>query len=564
MMHTRSLSASPSPTPRGAADLVLLNGFVYTVDRQRTVAEALAVLGDTVIYVGDNTGARSLLGKNTHVIDLQGKMVLPAIVDSHCHATSAVSEIREVPLHGIGTLDGYRQTIGDFVAACPGMEGVRGIGWVNAVFGPQGPTKEALDQVVPGIPAELFSQDYHSVWVNTKALELAGITRDTPDPRGGIIERDVAGNPSGTLRESAVDLVAGVVPSYTIDQVMEGLRHFQAMAHSYGMTTIYIPDVDATALEALHRFDQCGELTIRFPSAVPVEPGSPPSVVEDLVRMRERERGDHYEIVGAKLFMDGVLEGGTAYLEEPYRHKPGSRGELLWEPEAYNEMCATLDRAGFQIHVHSIGDAATRIALDGFAYARARNGPRDSRHMITHIQLVNPRDIARFADLRVVAVPQPCWFVVDAYYRQAVEYIGQERADQQYPMRSLCDKGVVVASASDYPVTIPPNPMLAIETGVTRTVPADADIYLDPDFAHALRPAERVTVEAMIASLTVNGAHASFLEDEIGSLEVGKKADFVVLNQNILHIEPTEIHNTVVLLTFFEGQEVYRCETYSE
>jgi hypothetical protein len=262
--------------------------------------------------------------------------------------------------------------------------------------------------------------------------------------------------------------------------------------------------------------------------------------------------------------MDGVLEGMTAYLEEPYDARPDYKGELLWDPQAYNEMCAALDKAGIQIHVHSIGDAATRITLDGFAYAREKNGERDARNMVTHLQLVNDADIARFADLDVIAVPQPYWFVVDTYYHQAVDYVGQERADRQYPMKSFFDAGVTVASASDYPVSWPPDPMVAIEIGVTRTVPEGSEAYVDPDFSTALGPSECVTVEQMIESFTINGARAIFMEDEIGSLEVGKKADFVVLSQNILEIDPRDIHNTVALLTYFAGKEVYRSEQFTQ
>ena len=211
----------------------------------------------------------------------------------------------------------------------------------------------------------------------------------------------------------------------------------------------------------------------------------------------------------------------------------------------------------FQIHVHSIGDAATRVTLDGFAAARQQNGARDSRHGITHIQLVHPGDVQRFADLGVVAVPQPYWFLVDENYRQALGYLGVERSNRQYPMKSFFQKGVVVASASDYNVTLIPDPLLAIEMGVTRTACCDSSGYIDPDDTTALVPGECVSVEEMIASFTVNGAYASFLETQIGSLEVGKKADLVVLDRNILEIDPSEIHSTRVLLTMFDGHQVY-------
>jgi len=561
-----SSTAAPSTTltPPAPADLVLTNGVIYTVDGGRTIAEALAVEGDTIVYVGDAAGAAAFVGADTTVVDLEGRLVLPGLIDSHAHATSGVSDIYEVPLYGIGSVEEYQQAIAEFLSGAPGLTALQGAGWINSVFGPQGPTAAMLDEVAPDIPAVLASEDYHSLWVNTRALELAGITADTQDPAGGIIERDEAGNPLGTLRESAMDLVAEVIPPYSNEQYLEGLTYFQGFAHSLGLTTVYIPSLpggDAAALQALHDFEASGAMAIRFPTAVDIGPDEDLSVVDALAEARTAEAGGLFEIVAAKIFMDGVLEGGTAYLEEPYLHQPGN-GELLWDPEHYNEVCAALDRAGIQIHVHSIGDASTRITLDGFAYARAQNGARDARNMITHLQLVAPEDIARFADLGVIAVPQPYWFVVDTYYHQAVDYVGQERADAQYPMKSFFDQGVRVASASDYPVSWPPDPMLAIELGITRTVPLGSEIYVDPDFETPLNPDERVTVEQMIESFTINGAYAIFMEDQLGSLEVGKKADFVVLSQNILEIDPGEIHNTTVLLTFFAGVEVYRSEAY--
>jgi predicted amidohydrolase YtcJ len=562
-----SVLAACQPAPKEKADVVLTNGYIYTVDAKRTVAEAMAIKGDTIVYVGTNAGVKKWIGDSTRVIDLQGQLVLPGLIDSHAHATSGVSDIYEVSLYGIGSLEEYQQTIADFLAGTPGLVSLQGAGWINAVFGEHGPTAAMLDAVAKDIPVVLYSEDYHSAWVNTKALEIAGITRDTLDPAGGIIERDADNNPLGTLRESAMNLVAGVIPPYTTAQLIEGLTYFQDFAHSLGMTTVYIPSLpsgDATGLQALHDFEASGNMTIRFPTAMGVNPEDDLSIVDKIVAARNAEAGGYFEIVAAKIFMDGVLEGMTAYLEKPYLVRPDYRGELLWDPQKYNEMCAALDKAGIQIHVHSIGDAATRITLDGFAYARQQNGNRDSRNMVTHLQLVNQADIKRFADLGVIAVPQPYWFVVDTYYNQAVEYVGQELADQQYPMKSFFDNGVTVASASDYPVSWPPDPMLAIEIGITRTVPEGSEIYVDPDYTKALNSAEDVTVEQMIASFTINGAYAAFKENEIGSLEVGKKADFIVLDQNVLTIDPKQIHNTTVLLTFFEGQEVYRSDAYTD
>jgi predicted amidohydrolase YtcJ len=570
MARRSGKSAAHQPADRRSerkADLVVTNGRIYTVDARRSEAAAFAVVGDTIAYVGDASRAAEFVGGNTRVLDVRGRRVLPAFVDSHCHATSAVGELYEVMLHGLGSAEACLRSIRDFAAARRDLPGLRGGGWLNATFGPQGPSAELLDSILPDVPAVLSSQDYHSVWVNSKALSLAGITRQTPDPAGGIIERGSDGRPSGTLRESAVDLVEGVIPAYTSAQLLEGLKAFQALAHSLGMTTAYLPDLPGGGgeeLAALHAFDASGEMAIRLPMAVRLDPSDDIAAVDNLAKLRDREAGGRFEIVGAKIFMDGVLEGGTAYLEEPYLHHPESRGELLWDPKRYNEMCAALDRAGLQIHVHSIGDASTRLTLDGLAFARERNGRRPNRPMITHLQLVHPADIARFAELDVIAVPQPYWFCIDANYGQAVEYVGQVRADRQYPMRSFFDAGVVVASASDYPVTRPPDPLDAIEMGITRTVPLGAQGYVEPDFEKSLPPDEGVPVRQMIESFTIHGAYAAHLEDKIGSIEVGKKADFIVLDRDILRIPPREIHAGSVILTFFEGQEVYRSDRFDE
>jgi predicted amidohydrolase YtcJ len=544
----------------GKADLVLTNGFVYTVDPGRRVVEGLAVSGDRIVCVGGTTQVEAWIGPQTRVVDLHGKLVLPSFVDSHCHLTSGVCELFEPILHGINKMEGYQQAVRDFAAIHPDSKGIQAGGWMNAVFDPHGPTRDLLDAVVPGIPVLLFSEDYHNAWVNSKALEMAGISSATPDPVDGIIERDANGNPSGTLRESAVDLVKQVITAYTIVQVREGLLYFQKKAHALGITTVYNPLVsqkDQTDLHALHEWDGSGTMMLHVPSAVEVEPGDTLEVVEELIKLRSQEQGGYFNIHAAKIFMDGVLEGGTAYLEEPYLHLAGSKGILNWEPNKFNRMCVALDRAGFQIHVHSIGDASTRVTLDGFAEARRQNGRRDSRHSITHLQLVNEADIDRFAELGVVAIPQPYWFVVDANFDQALDFIGAERAARQYPMKSFFTRGVVVASASDYNVTLNPNPLMAIEMGVLRTVPGDERIYVNPGFGKALVPGECVTVEEMIASFTIHGAYAAFLEQEIGSLESGKKADFIILDQNILEIQPEEIHHARVLHTFFAGQEVY-------
>ncbi|UCF27115.1 MAG: amidohydrolase family protein, partial [Chloroflexota bacterium] len=259
----------------------------------------------------------------------------------------------------------------------------------------------------------------------------------------------------------------------------------------------------------------------------------------------------------AKIFVDGVVEGGTAYLFDPYEHKPEFSGVPIWDPDLLMDVFPVVDKNGIQIHVHVIGDAAAHIALDAFEKAQTDNGRRDARHMMTHLQLVTPEDISRFNRLGIVGIPNPYWFKIDDYYHTlALPYLGKDRANKQYPMKSFFDAGVVMASASDFPVTIPFDPLIGIQIGITRS-------EVGQKGGDVLWPEEKVSLEQMVTSFTYNGAYANFLENQIGSLEVGKQADFIVLENNIFVIPESEIAETEVLLTYIAGEEVYRSENYS-
>jgi predicted amidohydrolase YtcJ len=247
-----------------------------------------------------------------------------------------------------------------------------------------------------------------------------------------------------------------------------------------------------------------------------------------------------------------VIEGGTAYLLEPYAHQPDFRGEPIWGPELLIKTCDALEKEKIQIHLHVIGDAAARITLDALEHAREIHGVRDSRHSVTHLHLIDPVDIPRFKDLEIVGLPQPFWFKIDDYYHElALPYLGQERADRQYPMQCLIDAGVIMASGSDFPVTIPFDPLIAIQTGITRSTPEE-------DNGEVLWPEECSNLEDMIRSFTYHGAYANFLENEIGSLEVGKKADLIILEKDLFEIPVKQIAETKVLLTMIDGNVVFQ------
>jgi predicted amidohydrolase YtcJ len=559
---TGAAMAGPKP-----ADTVFLHGFIYTVDAKHTVAQAVAIRNGEIVFVGKDAAAQKYIGDGTKVIDLEGRMVLPGFIDSHAHATAALSDLYEVSLWGLGSVSKYVAAIAEFASAHPDLPAIQGTGWSNTVVPGIGPEAKDIDAVVSDRPVAIWSEDHHSLWVNTAALELGGITAATPDPPNGHIERYPDGSPSGTLREAAADLVADKLPDYSVAQYKAGIRHFERdIAGPLGITTVFIPGMTpgSNAVEALERLAADGKLTVRFRAAVWMVPDVP---IDEQIAAAEAERAKHtyptFQIDSVKFFADGVVEGHTAYLEEPYADAaqyagdPNYRGTPIWDPAALNEASVAAAEAGFKLHYHSIGDAATSEALDAIAAAEEAVGSTDIRPAITHLQLVDPADYQRFVDLGVVAVPQPYWFLHDDYYYNLqVPYLGQPRAEHEYPMKSFFDRGVVVASASDYPVTIPPDPLDGIQTGVMRWFPW----YAEP--GDVLWPAQRVTVEQMIDSFTINGAFANYLEDTTGSIEVGKSADLIVLDRDILTVPSKQIGKGSVLLTMFQGRTVFRSKGF--
>ncbi|TQR36350.1 amidohydrolase [Brevibacillus brevis] len=537
------------------ADVILQNGTVYTVNAKRDFAEAIAISDGKIVYVGTNQGVKPYQNAKTKVVDLGGKMVLPGFIDSHSHVTATVETIFSVNLVGKKSREDYLHTIKEFVQKNPNLKGLKGFGWENPIFPGKGPKKEDLDQIVKDIPVVLTSGDHHSVWVNSKALELAGITKDTKNPEGGVIERDdVTGEPTGTLRETAQNLVMEIIPDYSEEEYKEGILAYEQMAAEKGITSVHLALAvpGSNALNALKALEAENKLHLKYRVSLATDPSKGPSQVKSLVEERAKLNGPDVQVNSVKVFMDGVIEGGTAALIEPYKDKHNAKPQ--WDPQVFNETAAALDKAGFAMHVHSVGDAATKETLDGFEYAVKKNGKRDSRHQMTHLQIVQPSDIQRMEKLNVVAVANPYWFIKSPGYYENIElpYLGEERASREYPMKSLINNGVKVASASDYPITWEFDPLYGIQVGVTREEFGNTDPKL------VLGPEERASVADLIASFTINGAYASFSDNITGSIEQGKEADLVVIDKNLFKIPSTEIGSAKVLLTMEAGEETFR------
>jgi len=543
----------------GDPDLILKNGCIYTLDRDQTWAQAIAIASGQVIYVGSNQGVESYIGPKTATIDLEGKMVVPGFVDAHAHPSQAMDLVSNISLYSLGSVEEYQKAIAEFVDSHPERECYRGGGWTDTLFPNHGPPKELLDALIPDRPVALVSYDGHSLWVNSTALERAHITKDTPDPAGGRIERTPeTGEPSGTLRETAANLIKQVIPDYGLEERMNALLAYQEMAVSAGITMVHDAMLDPQSIAAFHALAEGDQLKMRFRGSITLHPDKDlEQQVTAILVERSKNRHPHFQTRAAKIFVDGVIEGGTAYLLEPYAHKPGYRGTPIWEPRALQAATADLFQENIQVHYHVIGDAAARMALDAIEHARKIAPGRDLRPLLTHLQLVEDSDIRRCSKLGVICIVQPFWFKIDDYYRElALPYLGKDRADRQYPLRNLIDAGAIVASASDFPVTIPFDPLIAIQIGITR-------MEIGSTTAGVLFPQERATLEDLILSFTLHGAYANFMEDQTGSLEVGKQADLIILDRNLFQIPPDEISSTRVLLTMIAGKIVFQDDSFT-
>ncbi len=551
------------------ADLILTGGFVYTVDARRSRHGALAVMDGRIVALGSAAEAAEWAGPRTRTVDLDGRLVLPGFADAHMHPSFAIGELFEVRLADCRSVEECLDRVARFAAEHPELPAIRGGGWYATMVPMEGMTAAALDRAVPDRPACLHDDSVHAQWVNSDLLRRAGVGREDPGWVGAIVERLPDGSPKGLLHE-AFPWVERELPQYTVEQRVDALRYFQReLAAPYGTTLVHEAGLHPgeTMLDAYVRLEDADELTARFCLDAMLDPDLPlDEQLEAAVEMRARFTGPLVRTVGVKLFVDGVIGTHTAYLAEPYADRPGFSGVPIWEPERLVEASVAAAAAGFQLHYHAIGEAAVSLAVDSIAAARGGDGgeaPRSlsgalsARDIITHVQLVDPADYVRMTDLGVVAAVQPYWFTRDQNSYSALRRLVGERADHQFPMGSFLRAGIAVAGASDYPVSPPPDPLLAIQRGVLRRDPtAEAENA-------ELWPEEAVDVEAMITAFTIAGARANFLELETGSLEVGKSADLVVLRENLLEMPAERIHDAGVELTLFRGRPVFAAGPYA-
>jgi predicted amidohydrolase YtcJ len=582
------MSADPRRSSPGGQrrqpDLVLRGGQVYTVDAARSWAQAVAVRDGTIVAAGTDADITALAGPRTDVIDLDGRMLLPGFTDAHVHASAGGLERLRCDLSDAHGLADYLAIVRGYAERHPEVEWITGGGWAMDVFPGGVASRHDLDAVVPDRPVFLSNRDHHAAWVNSRALELAGVGASTPDPTDGRIERDRDGAPAGTLQEGAMGLVERVVPRPGLAEQVAGITEGQRYLHSLGITSwqeaivgdyAVIPDCFDAYLEA----DRAGLLTGSVVGALWWQRGAGTGQLDGLAERRSlsegrsltegrslsegrgrAEPGGRFRATSVKIMQDGVCENFTASMLTPYLdphgHGGGGAGTSFFDAAELMAAVTAIDARGFQVHFHAIGDRAVREALDAVEAARRANGPGHGRHHISHIQVVHPDDLPRFRGLSVLANCQPLWACNEPQMTDlTLPYLGPVRAGWQYPFGSLLRSGAQLCFGSDWPVSSP-NPLWELHTAVNRTVPPGYP-YAAPGEGDVFLPDERIGLADALAAFTIGSAYVNHAESVAGSIEPGKQADLVVLDRDLFAQPPSEIALAQVDLTFAGGKLVY-------
>ncbi len=544
------------------ADLVFTGGTVFTADTVRSRASAVAVRDGRIVAVGHDVS--SLIGAGTEVVDLGGRMLVPGFQDAHVHPVWGGLDLLRCDLNEASGQDEVVAIVRRYADTHPEAEWILGGGWGMSDYPGGTPRREVLDAVVSDRPVYLMNRDGHGAWVNSRALELAGIDANTPDPADGRIERDPDGSPSGTLHEGAMSLVNRLLPEDTPETMLEAVLAGQRYLHERGVTAWQdaavgsygdAGDPGPAYVDAAER----GLLTGRVVGALWFERGRGIEQLPELLEKRERFHAGRFHARSVKIMQDGVAENFTASMLEPYldahhQHPHGLGDGIRFVPrEVLMEAVPALDAAGFQVHFHAIGDRAVRECLDAVEEAIRRNGRGDNRHHIAHLQVVHPDDVPRFRTLGVAANMQSLWAALEPQMVElTLPFLGAERSGWQYPFGDLLRAGAVLAAGSDWSVSTP-NPLAAIHVAVNRL---SAPGYEEGEYEPFL-PEQAIDLATSLTAYTAGSAWVNHLDADTGTIEEGKYADLVVLDRDPFAGPAAEIGETRVLQTFVEGERVF-------
>ncbi|HTS09202.1 MAG TPA: amidohydrolase [Candidatus Eisenbacteria bacterium] len=537
-----------------AANLIITNAKIWTVDKSIPTAQAVAVLGDRIVAVGSDADVDAWRGSSTRVIDAGGKLLLPGFNDAHVHFVSGGRQLDAIQLNDATSAQEFARRIGERAKVTPKGEWILGGNWDETKWNPPNmPTKELIDAVTPDIPVFVSRYDGHMGLANSAALRLAGITANTPDPPGGTVVRDAQGNPTGALKDAATAYIDKVIPPLTHDQRLRIVRRALAYAASVGVTSAQHMVASYEDIAVYNELLQKGDLTTRIYAAPSI------TYVDDLAKLGVGHAfGGPYLRIGAlKAFADGSLGSGTAYFYEPFLNQGNNRGLLSDEMHPISLMrdrYLKADAAGLQLCTHAIGDEGISTILDLYADVIKAHGESDRRLRIEHAQHMAAKDFDRFAQLHVIASVQPYHAIDDG--RFAESHIGHDRASRTYAFRTFLNHGVRLAFGTDWEVA-PLDPLLTVYAAVTRAT-------LDGKNPNGWFPEQKLSVAEAIEAYAMGSAYAEFQENEKGSITPGKLADMVLLSDDLFSIAPDKIRDVRILKTFVGGKVVFDSATSSQ
>ncbi len=543
-----------------SADLILFNGKIYTVNEQQPWAEAVAIKDGEIIAVGDLSEVKLLAGKATKHQDLKGNMLLPGFIDSHVHPVMGGAYVRSLSLDTFAGPARWLEQISDYAKQNPDNKVIFGYGFLASAFGPEGPTSAMIDEVVANRPVYLMDEGFHGAWGNTKALELLKIDKNTPDLEPGFsyYKRDKNGNPTGYFLEATATAAIDQLDIVTVDSVALGTSDIIKIMNSYGITSVF----DAGALEGsemqidvLDRIVEQGDMTVRMKAShMASTAAQADTAIKATVHKRAISKREMYHINMLKIMNDGTIEGKTAGMFEDYQGEPGNKGENVFTQEQMNKMIAQASAENIDVHIHALGERAISETLNAIELVRQNpnNANSTSRYTICHIQVMTDNDILRFAKLDVMAQSTPLWASYDEFGK---EFVSDDQFNRYFRFNSLKKAGVKMSFGSDFPAsgagTLGMSPIFNMEIGRTRQTPEQENAPIQPG-EH-----ERLDMATLIKGYTLDGAYQLHMEEKIGSIEVGKKADFVILDQNLFAVNEYDIHKVKVIQTILNGNIIY-------
>jgi len=545
-----------------SAELLLRGGIIYTVSADLPGAEAIVVTGKDIVFVGSDEDAEAYIGPQTEVVELEGRLVLPGLVDAHLHPLGgAIKELYQCNFPFSADPDEIKQTIARCVAERPDAEWITGGQWDSGFFErfEMESPRSFLDEVSGAAAVFLSDDSGHNGWANSRALELAGVSAETPDPTGGTIQHETDGTPSGILLETAQGLAYAVIPKYSDEQFVEAARWFSDYANAFGITAAKAAAIEEDEIAGFVAADESGALNVHMATSIRTPYGHRVEALDydEIDRIRDTYASEHVHTGFVKIFLDGVpTPARTAAMLDPYLPDEAhgddfTGGDLHVGLETLATDLVELDQRGYTVKMHAAGDRSVQVGLNAIEVARKSLGNSEKRHELAHAGYIHPDDVSRFAELNAVADLCPILWHPSPIIDAVISAVGKERGEQYWPTRDLLDANAPILAGSDWPSAVPDaNPWPGVEAFVTRRDPRG-------DAEGALWPEQAITLEEAIEIYTVHGARAMKMEDRIGSIEVGKLADFIVLERNIFEIPIDEVADTMIRRTYFEGKLVY-------